>query len=216
MAINAQQVKELREKTGAGMMDCKNALTESDGDVEKAIVLLRKKGLATAQKKAGRVAAEGMIGHYIHGGGSLGVLVEVNCETDFAARNDDFQTLVKDVAMHIAAQNPTYVRRDEVPEEVVSREKDIYKDQARSSGKPEQIIDKIAEGKLGAFFKASCLYEQEFVKDTSVTVEQLINNLIGKIGEKIQVRRFVRLKTGEGLEKRVTNLAAEVQEQLGE
>lgn len=216
MAINAQQVKELREKTGAGMMDCKNALTESDGDVEKAIVLLRKKGLATAQKKAGRVAAEGMIGHYIHGGGSLGVLVEVNCETDFAARNDDFQTLVKDVAMHIAAQNPTYVRRDEVPEEVVSREKDIYRDQARSSGKPEQIIDKIAEGKLGAFFKASCLYEQEFVKDTSVTVEQLINNLIGKIGEKIQVRRFVRLKTGEGLEKRVTNLAAEVQEQLGE
>jgi len=216
MAINAQQVKELREKTGAGMMDCKNALTESDGDVEKAIVLLRKKGLATAQKKAGRVAAEGMIGHYIHGGGSLGVLVEVNCETDFAARNDDFQTLVKDVAMHIAAQNPTYVRRDEVPEEVVSREKDIYKDQARSSGKPEQMIDKIAEGKLGAFFKASCLYEQEFVKDTSVTVEQLINNLIGKIGEKIQVRRFVRLKTGEGLEKRVTNLAAEVQEQLGE
>jgi elongation factor Ts len=216
MAINAQQVKELREKTGAGMMDCKNALTESDGDVEKAIVLLRKKGLATAQKKAGRVAAEGMIGHYIHGGGSLGVLVEINCETDFAARNDDFQTLVKDVAMHIAAQNPTYVRRDEVPEEVVSREKDIYRDQARSSGKPEQIIDKIVEGKLGAFFKASCLYEQEFVKDTSVTVEQLINNLIGKIGEKIQVRRFVRLKTGEGLEKRVTNLAAEVQEQLGE
>lgn len=216
MAINAQQVKELREKTGAGMMDCKNALTESDGDVEKAIVLLRKKGLATAQKKAGRVAAEGMIGHYIHGGGSLGVLVEVNCETDFAARNDDFQTLVKDVAMHIAAQNPTYVRRDEVPEEVVSREKDIYRDQARSSGKPEQIIDKIAEGKLDAFFKASCLYEQEFVKDTSVTVEQLINNLIGKIGEKIHVRRFVRLKTGEGLEKRVTNLAAEVQEQLGE
>ena len=215
MAINAQQVKELREKTGAGMMDCKNALTESEGDIEKAIVLLRKKGLAAAQKKATRVAAEGMIGHYIHGGGTIGVLIEVNCETDFAARNDDFQTLVKDLAMHVAAQNPPYVRREEVPEDIVIREKEIYKDQARSSGKPEQIIDKITEGKLGAFFKASCLYEQEFVKDTSVTVEELINNLTGKIGEKIQVRRFIRFKTGEGLEKRVTDLAAEVQEQLG-
>ena len=214
MAINAQQVKELREKTGAGMMDCKNALTESDGDVEKAIVLLRKKGLATAQKKAGRVAAEGMIGHYIHGGGSLGVLVEINCETDFAARNDDFQTLVKDVAMHIAAQNPTYVRRDEVPEEVVSREKDIYRDQARSSGKPDNIVDKIAEGKLGAFFKMSCLYEQEFVKDTSMTVEELIKEAVGKIGENIRVRRFVRFETGEGLEKRSTDLGGEVQELL--
>ena len=157
-----------------------------------------------------------MIGHYIHGGGSLGVLVEVNCETDFAARNDDFQAVVKDVAMHIAAQNPAYVRRDEVPEDIVNREKDIYRDQARSSGKPEQIIDKITEGKLNAFFKASCLYEQEFVKDTSMTVEQLINDLIGKIGENIRVRRFVRLKTGEGLEKRVTDLAAEVQDQLNE
>ena len=137
MAINAQQVKELREKTGAGMMDCKNALTESEGDIEKAIVLLRKKGLAAAQKKATRVAAEGMIGHYIHGGGTIGVLIEVNCETDFAARNDDFQTLVKDLAMHVAAQNPPYVRREEVPEDIVSREKEIYKDQARSSGKPE-------------------------------------------------------------------------------
>ena len=215
MAINAQQVKELREKTGAGMMDCKNALTESDGDIEKAIISLRKKGLATAQKKASRVAAEGTIGHYIHGGGSLGVLVEVNCETDFAARNDDFQLLVKDIAMHIAAQNPDYVRREEVSEAIVNREKDIFKDQARSSGKPEEIIDKIAEGKLGAFFKATCLYEQEFVKDPSVTIEQLINNLIGTIGENIKVRRFVRFKTGEGLEKRVTDLAAEVKEQLG-
>ena len=215
MAINAQQVKELREKTGAGMMDCKNALTESDGNIENAIVLLRKKGLATAQKKAARVAAEGMIGHYIHGGGTIGVLVEVNCETDFAARNEDFQSLVKDLAMHVAAQNPTYVRREDVGEDIVSRETEIYKDQARSSGKPEQIVDRIAEGKLDAFFKASCLYEQEFVKDTSVTIEQLINNLIGKIGENIRVRRFVRLKTGEGLSKRVTDLAAEVQEQLG-
>ena len=214
MAITAQQVKELREKTSAGMMDCKNALTESGGDIEKAIVLLRKKGLATARKKASRVAAEGMIGHYIHGGGSIGVLVEVNCETDFAARNSDFQDLVKDLAMHIAAQNPSYVRKDEVPEDVVNHEREIYRDQARSSGKPEQIIDKIAEGKLNAFFKMCCLYQQEFVKDPALTVEELINNLIGKIGENIQVRRFVRFKNGEGLEKRVANLAAEVQEQL--
>ena len=215
MAIKAEQVKELREKTGAGIMDCKNALTESEGDIGKAIVLLRKKGLATAQKKASRVAAEGMIGHYIHGGGSLGVLIEVNCETDFAARNDNFRNLVKDLAMHIAAQNPDYVRREEVPEDVVNREKEIYKDQARSAGKPGPIIDKITEGKLGAFFKMSCLYEQEFVKDPSLTIEQLINNLIGKIGENIRVRRFVRFKTGEGLQKRVTDIAAEVQEQLG-
>ena len=215
MAIKAEQVKELREKTGAGIMDCKNALTESEGDIGKAIVLLRKKGLATAQKKASRGAAEGMIGHYIHGGGSLGVLVEVNCETDFAARNDNFRNLVKDLAMHIAAQNPDYVRREEVPEDVVNREKEIYKDQARSAGKPGPIIDKITEGKLGAFFKMSCLYEQEFVKDPSLTIEQLINNLIGKIGENIRVRRFVRFKTGEGLQKRVTDIAAEVQEQLG-
>ena len=212
MAITSEQVKKLREKTGAGIMDCKNALTESEGDIEKAIVRLRKKGLATAQKKASRGAAEGMIGHYIHGGGSLGVLVEVNCETDFSARNDSFRSLVKDLAMHIAAQNPDYVRREEVPEDVVNREKEIYTDQARSSGKPEPIIDKITEGKLGAFFKMSCLYEQEFVKDPSMTVEQLINDLIGKIGENIRVRRFVRFKTGEGLEKRVTDLAAEVQE----
>ena len=214
MAITAQQVKELREKTGAGMMDCKNALTETDGDIEKAIVVLRKKGIATAQQKAGRVAAEGMIGHYIHGQGKIGVLVEVNCETDFASRNDNFIGLVKELAMHIAAQNPGYVRREEVPAEVVEKEREIYEEQARSSGKPDHIIDKIAEGKLGAFFKMSCLYEQEFVKDTSVTIEQLVNNLIGKIGENIQVRRFARFQTGEGIEKRTTDLAAEVRQSL--
>ena len=211
MAITAQQVKELRDKTGAGMMDCKNMLTEADGDIDKAMVLLRKKGLASAQKKSGRVAAEGMIGHYVHGDGVIGVLVEVNCETDFAGRSEDFQELVKDLAMHIAAQDPGYVRREQVPAEVVDREKEIYRDAARSSGKPDKIIDKIAEGKLDAFFKMCCLYEQEFVKDTSVTVEQLINNLTGKIGEKIEVRRFVRFKTGEGLEKRTTDLGGEVQ-----
>ena len=180
MGVTAQQVKELRQRTGVGMMDCKNALTECAGDLEQALVVLRKKGLATAQKKASRIAAEGIIGHYIHGGGSIGVLVEVNCETDFASRSEDFRALTKDLAMHIAAQSPLYVRREDVPEEIVEREKEIYRDQARSSGKPEQIVDKIAQGKLDAFFKMSCLYEQEFVKDPSVTVEQLINNLIGK------------------------------------
>src|SRR5207253_6298715 len=156
MQIDAKHVKDLREKTGAGMMDCKNALIESKGDMEAAIVVLRKKGLASAQKKASRIAAEGMIGHYIHSGGKLGVLVEVNCETDFAARSGEFQNLVKDIAMHVAAQNPLYVKRDEVPAEVLEKEKEIYKDQARGSGKPEHIIDKIAEGKLESFFEMAC------------------------------------------------------------
>jgi elongation factor Ts len=216
MAISANQVKELREKTGAGMMDCKNALNESNGDMEQAIVWLRKKGLASAQKKAARIAAEGMIGYYIHPGDKLGVLCEVNCETDFAAKSNEFKGLVKDVAMHIAAQNPLYVRRDEVPPEVLEKEKEIYKDQARASGKPEHIIDKIAEGKLESFYQMACLYDQQFVKDPSQTVEQLINALIGKIGENIRVRRFARFKTGEGLEKRQTDLAADVREALGQ
>lgn len=214
MGITAQQVKELREKTGAGMMDCKDALTETNGDLENAIVHLRKKGLATAQKKAGRVAAEGMIGHYIHGEGAIGVLVELNCETDFASRSDDFKGLSKDIAMHIAAQSPGYVRREEVSEEVANREREIYRDQARSSGKPDAIIDKIIDGKMDSFFKSTCLYEQEFVKDTSMTVQELINNLIGKVGENIRVRRFARFQTGEGLEKRATDLAADVQATL--
>lgn len=216
MEISAQSVKELREKTGAGMMDCKKALTEANGDMEQAIVNLRKKGLASAQKKAGRVAAEGMIGHYIHMGGKIGVLVEVNCETDFAGRSDDFQTLVKDLAMHIAAANPRYVRREDVPADELAKEKEIYKDQARASGKPENIIDKIAEGKLGAYYQIVCLYDQMFVKDPNMTVEQLINALIGKIGENIRVRRFVRFQTGEGLEKRSTDLKAEVEGMLGQ
>ena len=214
MAVNAQQVKELRDKTGAGMLDCKNALADSGGDMDEALVILRKKGLANAQKKASRVAAEGMIGHYIHGGGTIGVLVELNCETDFAARSDDFRVLAKDLAMHIAAQNPAYVRREDVPQDVVDREKEIYRDQARSSGKPDNIVDKIAEGKLDAFFRMSCLYEQEFVRDPSVTIEELIQSLVGKIRENVRVRRFVRYQTGEGIEKRATNLAADVTEQL--
>src|SRR5262245_3650955 len=202
MEITAQMVKELREKTGAGMMDCKNALVDAKGDAEQAIVILRKKGLASAQKKAARIAAEGMIGHYIHAGGKLGVLVEVNCETDFAARGEDFQVLVKDIAMHVAAQNPLYIRREDVPSEVLEKEKEIYKDQARGSGKPANIIDKIAEGKLESYYEMACLYDQKFVKDPNITVKDLINNLVAKIGENIQVRRFARFKTGEGLEKR--------------
>src|SRR5215475_357511 len=202
MEISAQMVKELREKTGAGMMDCKNALTEASGDMEQAIVVLRKKGLASAQKKAARIAAEGMIGHYIHAGGKLGVLVEVNCETDFAARSGEFQALVKDVAMHIAAQNPLYVRREDVPADVLEKEREIYKDQARASGKPANIVDKIAEGKLESYYEMACLYDQKFVKDPNISVKDLINNLVAKIGENIQVRRFARFKTGEGLEKR--------------
>lgn len=216
MEISAKQVKELREKTGAGMMACKNALIEAKGTMEEAVVILRKKGLASAQKKAARVAAEGMIGHYIHAGGKLGVLVEVNCETDFAARSPEFQALVKDIAMHIAAQNPLYVRREDVPAEEITKEKEIYMEQARSSGKPEQIVDKIAEGKLVSYYQMACLYDQAFVKDPSQTVEQLINNAIGKIGENIRVRRFARFKTGEGLEKRSADLASDVHEALGE
>jgi elongation factor Ts len=218
MEIKATAVKELREKTGVGMMDCKNALTEARGDMEEAIVILRKKGLASAQKKAARIAAEGMIGHYIHAGGKLGVLVEVNSETDFAARSDDFQSLVKDIAMHIAAASPLYVRREEVPAAVLEKEKEIYKDQARASGKPANIIDKIAEGKLESYYEMSCLYDQKFVKDPSgkTTVRELINGVVGKIGENIQVRRFARFKTGEGLEKRSTDLAGDVAAALGE
>ena len=216
MEITAKLVKDLREKTGAGMMDCKNALVESKGDTEQAIVILRKKGLASAQKKAARVAAEGMIGHYIHAGGKLGVLVEINSETDFAARSDEFQILVKDIAMHIAAQNPLYVKREDVPAEVLEKEREIYRDQARASGKPANIVDKIAEGKLESYFEMACLYDQKFVKDPNITVKELINNLVGKIGENIQVRRFARFKTGEGLEKRSTDLAGEVAAALGE
>jgi elongation factor Ts len=216
MEISAQMVKELREKTGAGMMDCKNALNESKGDMEDAIVYLRKKGLASAQKKASRIAAEGMIGHYIHAGSKLGVLVEVNCETDFAARSDNFTALVKDVAMHIAAANPLYVKREDVPAEVLEKEKEIYKDQARASGKPANIVDKIAEGKMESYYEMACLYDQKFVKDPNITVKDLINNIVAKIGENIQVRRFSRFKTGEGLEKRSTDLAKDVAEALGQ
>ena len=195
--ISAAMVKQLREKTGAGMMDCKNALSEVEGDVEKAIELLRKKGLATAQKRAGRALSEGIIQSYIHMTGKLGVLVEVNCETDFVAKNEDFQEFTKNIAMHIAASNPLGIRSEDVAEEIVNREKEIYQAQALEMGKPESVIPKIVEGKMSKFFKDNCLLNQSYVRDPELSVEDLLNELIAKIGENISIRRFVRFQTGE-------------------
>jgi len=214
MAITASMVKELREKTGVGMMDCKNALIEADGDMERAAEILRERGLAAAAKKAQRIATEGAIGSYIHMGGKLGVLVEVNCETDFVAKTDEFQNLVKDVAMQIAAMNPKWVSKEDVPEDVLEREREILRTQALNEGKPEKIVNKMVEGRLEKFYSDVCLLEQTFVKDQDVTVGQLINGKIASIGEKISVRRFVRFELGEGLEKRTDDLAAEVEAQL--
>ena len=213
MAITAQMVKELRERTSAPMMDCKNALTETQGDMEKAVDFLRKKGLAAAAKKAGRIAAEGAVGSYIHGGGSLGVLVEVNCVTDFVARTDDFQALVRDIAMHIAAAEPRFVRREEVTEDVLAREREIFRDQALASGKPPAVVEKIVTGKMEKYYAEYVLLEQPFVKDSDKTVGQMITEKVAKIGENIQVRRFVRFKLGEGIEKRQDDFAAEVMAQ---
>jgi elongation factor Ts len=210
MAVSAQQVRELREKTGAGIMDCKQALVDTSGDVEKAVEWLRKKGMSTADKKAGRIASEGLVGSYIHIGGRIGVLLEVNCETDFVARNDDFKTFVKDIAMHIAASSPAYVRREEVPEDVVAKEKEILAAQAKESGKPENVIEKMVIGRLDKYFKEICLLEQPFVRDTDKSVEVVLRELVAKIGEKVSVRRFVRYELGEGLEKRSEDFAAEV------
>ena len=198
MEINAETVRELREKTGAGIMDCKKALQESAGDMEKAVDFLRQKGLATASKKAGRVATEGLVGSYIHGGGKIGVLVELNCETDFVARTPEFQALVKDLAMQIAAANPRYVHREDVPEEEMERERKIYHQQAIESGKPEKVVGKIVDGKMERFFSETCLLEQEFIKDSDRQVGDLIKETIGRLGENIQVRRFVRFHVGEG------------------
>jgi len=203
-------VKELRDRTGAGMMDCKAALAEAAGDLEKAVDVLRKKGLAAAAKKAGRVAADGMVASYIHAGGKLGVLLEVNSETDFVARTDEFQELVKDIAMHVAAAEPRWVRREEVPADVLERERAIFRDQAAASGKPANVVEKIVEGKLEKFYADSCLLEQPFVKNPDQTIAQLVQEKVAKIGENIRVRRFARFKLGEGLEKRSGDLAAEV------
>jgi len=195
--INATMVKQLREKSGAGMMDCKQALVECDADIDKAIDFLRKKGLATAQKRAGRAMTEGTIQSYIHMGGKLGVLVEVNCETDFVAKNEDFVQFAKNIAMHIAATNPLGVRAEDVPDEVVQRERDIYQAQALETGKPENVITKIVDGKINKFFKENCLLNQAYVRDPELSVEDVLNELIAKIGENITIRRFVRFLTGE-------------------
>ncbi len=197
MAITAEQVKELREKTGAGMMECKKALTEANGDVPKAVTILRERGLAAAEKKAGRQTREGLVASYIHAGGKLGVLVEVNCETDFVARTDDFQELVRDIAMQVAAANPLCVRREDVPEAELSREREIYRKQAEGTGKPEQVIAKIVEGKLNKYFSEVALYEQPFIKDPQITVQELVKAKIAKVKENISVRRFARFKVGE-------------------
>ncbi len=210
MEISASNVKELREKTGAGIMDCKKALAESKGDIEKAIDYLREKGLAAAQKKAGRVTAEGLVYSYIHGGGKVGVLLEVNCETDFVAKTEGFATLVKDAAMHIAAMNPQYVGRAAVPAEVIERERQIYRAQAKESGKPQNVIEKIAEGKIDKFYKEVCLLEQPFVKNPDITIEKLVMDAIAKLGENISIRRFVRYRVGEGIEKKSADFAGEV------
>jgi len=214
MEISASMVKELRGRTGAGMMDCKKALVESNGDMEKAIEYLREKGIAKAAKKAGRIAAEGIVDAYIHGDGRIGVLLEVNIETDFAAKNEEFRSFVKDIAMQIAAMNPRYVRREEVPAEEIAKEREILKAQAMNEGKPEHIAEKIVEGRLEKFFNEVCLLEQPFIKDNDKTVEEVLKEKIAKIGENINIRRFVRFEKGEGLEKKEENFAEEVMKQL--
>lgn len=200
MEVNASSVKELREKTGAGIMDCKKALAESEGDLEKAVDYLRQKGLAAAAKKMSRVASEGSVGAYIHAGGKIGVLVELNCETDFVARTEEFQGLLKDVAMQIAAANPRYIRSEDISADEIEREKEIYRRQALDSGKPEKVVDKIVEGKMERFFSEICLLEQAFIKDTDRKVGEVIRDAIARLGENIQVRRFARYHLGEGVQ----------------
>jgi len=196
MAISAELVKELREKTGVGFMECKSALQESNGDIEAAVTVLRKRGLASLEKKSGRETKDGLIGSYVHNG-KIGVMVEVNCETDFVARNPDFQTLAKDLAMHIAASDPRFIDKEDVTEEVLAKEREIYAEQARSTGKPEKVLDKIVEGRMSKYYTEACLLEQPFVKDTAISVRDHIAAHIQKIGENIQIRRFVRYKLGE-------------------
>ena len=214
MAITASDVNALRQKTGVGMMDCKKALTEANGDMDKAIEILREKGMATAAKKAGRIAAEGVVDSYIHMGGKVGVLVEVNCETDFVARGDQFKALVHDIALQIAASKPLYVTKEEVPQDVLDKEKEILKSQAMNEGKPEAIAEKMVLGRIKKYYEDFCLLEQPFVKDPSKTVGQLITEAIASIGEKITVRRFTRYEMGEGIEKKKEDLQAEVDKQV--
>ncbi len=208
--FTAQDIAKLRAMTGAGMMDCKKALTESNGDMDGAVKFLREKGMAAAAKKADRIAAEGVVGSYIHMGGKIGVLVEVNCETDFVAKSEQFQQLVKDIAMQIAAAKPLYVNSSEVPAEVLESEKEILRTQALNEGKPAQIVEKMVEGRIKKYYQDFCLMDQQFVKNPDLTIATLINEATLKIGEKISIRRFTRYEMGEGLEKRVDNLAEEV------
>ena len=208
--VTAALVKELRERTGAGMMDCKKALGETDGDLDKAVDLLREKGLAAAAKKAGRVAAEGLVEAYIHGAGRIGVLLEINCETDFVAKTDGFKELARDVAMQIAATNPLYVAREEVPAEQIAHEQEIFRVQALNEGKPEKIVEKMVVGRIEKYYKEVCLMEQVFIKNPDVTITQLINEKIAKIGENISIRRFTRYQLGDGIEKKENDFAAEV------
>ncbi|HOJ10579.1 MAG TPA: translation elongation factor Ts [Clostridiales bacterium] len=213
--ITADMVKQLRERTGAGMMDCKKALVETDGNIEKAVEYLREKGLAAAAKKSGRIAAEGLVESYIHGDGRIGVLVEVNIETDFAAKNEEFRMFVKDIAMQIAASKPEYIRKEDVPAEIVEKEKEILKVQARNEGKPEKVIEKMVEGRLEKFYKEICLLEQPWIKDPDKTINQLLVEKIATIGENINIRRFARFERGEGIEKKQDSFADEVMKQIG-
>jgi len=214
MNFTAQDVKTLRERTGAGMMDCKNALVENEGDMEKAVDWLREKGIAKAAKKSGRIAAEGIVDSYIHMAGKIGVLLEVNCETDFVASSDQFRALVHDIALQIAAANPLYLKSEDVPVEVLDKEKEILRAQAIEEGKPEKIVDKMVEGRIKTYYEENCLLEQKFIKDPEKTINQIIIEAIAKIGEKISVRRFVRYEMGEGLQKKNENLADEVAAQV--
>lgn len=214
MSFTAQDVAKLRAQTGVGMMECKNALTEANGDFEKAIVILRERGLKAVDKKQGRIASEGLVASYIHMGGKIGVLVEVNCETDFVAKSDDFQVLVKDIAMHIAAANPKYVTEAEVPTAELDAEKEILKVQALNEGKPANIVERMIEGRIKKYYEDVCLLNQPFVKDSSKTIKDILTEATLKIGEKISIRRFVRYELGEGMEKRNDNLAEEVAKQM--
>lgn len=216
MAVDAKAVKELRERTGAGMLDCKKALEETNNDITKAIEFLREKGLGAAANKAGRIATEGVVQSYIHAGGRIGVLVEVNCETDFVALTDQFKDFARDIAMQIAASNPRYVSREEVPQEDIEKEKEILKAQALNEGKPEKIVEKMVEGRIGKYYEEFCLMEQSFVKDPDKTISQLLNEKISTIGENISIRRFVRYELGEGLEKKVDNFVEEVMSQVNQ
>jgi len=213
MSVTAAMVKELRERTAAGMLDCKKALEEANGDIDKAVDVLREKGLSAASKKAGRIATEGAVESYIHAGGKIGVLVEVNCETDFVGKTDKFRDFVRDIAMQVAAANPLYVRREEVPTEDLEKEKEILRAQALNEGKPEKIIDKMVEGRISKFYDENCLMEQSYIKDPDKTIDQLLNEKISQIGENISIRRFVRFELGEGLEKKVENFVEEVMAQ---